>query len=115
MQMTDEELKIRVAELAGWTYCTQGREWPSSGLNPKTGLYGPIPDFATDLNVLNTLWGESDLIVKERWMDALEVTCNLSYEQDCGLENPEALAWATARQKAKAYVIAMEKMERDFK
>lgn len=54
--MTNDELRIRVAELCGWTSIGQRRQFPCAGVvgyPPTTsGLLHALPDYPNDLNAM---------------------------------------------------------------
>jgi hypothetical protein len=113
--MTDMELRIRIAELVGWTTTTSehgtafwkdGHAWPLRD----------IPDYPNDLNALREAYlqcvtsGALALSYFDNLMQVLGLTeAERGMDFWAGSSNDlEALHNATARQRAEAFVKAME-------
>lgn len=122
--MTDEELRIRVAELYGWTHIHIDRDWMDSfddfnstalvGVPPGatfvgSGSYEEIPNYPNDLNAMHE--AEKILLNKDpqwkgfasadRYFDKLASVVGYN----TGIM---PLVFATARQRAEALVKTME-------
>lgn len=107
--MSNEDLRIKVAELLGFI-----REF-GWGLEDDPNFFVWFkngeescepPDYPQDLNACHEMWLGTRLELQEVWMDMLYKVCEI--EEDPDIQNPEALCWATARQRCEAFVLTME-------
>lgn len=122
--MTDEELRIKVAELCGWTHepldpKRDNAIWCVHWYPPKTTIdseegnwwkgFGAVPNYPFDLNAMQ----EAEKSLKGRvknsdlWMDELYVR-NLVEVIGCMPLSRTHLVRATARKRAEAFVLTME-------
>jgi len=97
--MTDEQMRIAIAEACGWKVpngCTNYRVRPEGSrvfFNPLTDD-DPLPDYLNDLNACSEF--EAMLNSVERFTYLVELN------KLCG-DEPSAV-WATARQRAEAFL-----------
>lgn len=108
--LTDEQLRIRVAELCGWKYgpCPCGacivheKVWCRDGKPPYYNSIDMLPDYPRDLNAMHEAW---ELLSEEQ---RLQITDKLVTIQSCLPDKDRFVVGATARQRAEAFVLAMD-------
>ena len=95
--MTDEQMRIKIAEACGWTMVTTLNcgSYPH-GINPTGDRMhtAVLPDYLNDLNACAEF--EAVLTSAERFTFLVEL------DKLCG-DEPSAV-WATARQRAEAFL-----------
>ncbi len=110
--MTDQELNIKVAELAGWKKAKGSDLYPklqfASNVDywSKNGNDSPwcseVPRFASDLNLMHE--AENRMTEEQRYRYGTVLENRTKYHAD-----PPRWIWnANARQRAEAFVKAME-------
>ncbi len=113
--MTDTELRIKVAELVGWTGITYHEigsplfrynphyhaDWYGKSPNPRWGGLNPIPDYPNDLNAIH----EAVMSLSD---DDLARYDQVLWWQFRDMSGRNGILHATARQRAEAFVAAME-------
>ncbi len=94
--MTDEQINAAIAEACGWTPDNRGLGW----LSPH-GYYAPEPDYCSDLNAMHE--AEKTLTDDQR---------EVFYPRNLGAwQRPINVIYATARQRAEAFLRVMGKWE----
>lgn len=127
-KLTDVELRVKVAELAGWSGGADG-EWvepdgtPHQALYPSGSAYGKYvgegkydesvpPDYPHDQNAVHEACSteyDRDPYFAYKYYECLGlVCCGPDSSRDDWEEHPEDLILATARQRAEAFVLAKE-------
>ena len=108
--MTNKELKTKVAEFAKWRKtewkqpCTNAELWtddvPSNGPHGvRCYTFDHLPDYPTDLNAMHEAEETLNPLQRYRYGQVLERV----------VENPHERHFATARQRAEAFVKTMSK------
>lgn len=120
--MTDEQLRIKVAELCGWKYFnwahvpTKGPSLvglPQHDSPGSNGVFGdqPVPDYPHDLNAMHEAWnrmteeqkikfsGQLELLVRKIWRDQEDKSVDWFWYM---------IINATARQRAETFVLTMD-------
>ena len=115
-KMTDEQLRLKVAELAGWergpaenigicglgVIASKGMCWHHK--DEEDNWQDNPPDFTDDLNAMH----EAEMILTEK-----QKTVYLTYLGEKVVRDGADYGWcwgfATARQRAEAFVMALEK------
>ena len=100
-KMSDEELRIKVAELRGWNGVIRSGSW-IIGWTDKPSEEREIPDFSQDLNAMYEV--EKDMTEKE-----YNKYCDMLWNMCHGASGKSGAIHASARQRAEAFVMAMEK------
>jgi hypothetical protein len=94
--MTNEQINAAIAEACGWTPDNRGLGW----LSPH-GYYAPEPDYCKDLNAMH----EAEKVLTD---DQREVF----YPRNLGAwQSPFNVIYATARQRAEAFLRTLGKWE----
>jgi hypothetical protein len=94
--MTNEQINAAIAEACGWTPDNRGLGW----LSPH-GYYAPEPDYCSDLNAMH----EAEKVLTD---DQREVF----YPRNLGAwQRPFNVIYATARQRAEAFLRTVGKWE----
>jgi hypothetical protein len=94
--MTNHKINVAIAEACGWTPDNRGLGW----LSPH-GYYAPEPDYCSDLNAMH----EAEKVLTD---DQREVF----YPRNLGAwQSPFNVIYATARQRAEAFLRVMGKWE----
>jgi hypothetical protein len=106
--MTDEEMRITIAEACGWIQTPPNRSWPTPfWTDPKSKVlrvFSELPDYLNDLNLMHEV--EKGLSLAE----------SIAYMQTLLEEDGEFLlaAWsqvhASARQRARAFLRTIGKL-----
>ena len=114
-KLTDEEKRIKVAELCGWSTLKITLERGRKMMHETTGQVGyakdVLPDYINDLNAMR----EAELVMlaqrrvfKQGWLNSEVYTNNLGRILDCSDKEDWILCvTATAAQRAKAFVLTM--------
>ena len=94
--MTNHKINVAIAEACGWTPDNRGLGW----LSPH-GYYAPEPDYCSDLNAMHE--AEKTLTDDQR---------EVFYPRNLGAwQSPFNVIYATARQRAEAFLRVMGKWE----
>lgn len=110
-KLTDDELRIKVAELCGWTEISKKEAsvigWDYLGKPSKdlTAFYA-VPRYSTDLNAMH----EAEKIVLnmgDEWGRYTDILIDLIVQEQ-GYQAAELLVYAPARKRAEAFVLMME-------
>lgn len=116
-KMSDEELRVKVAELCAWTKVRKTPEnsglcrWignPPSHLDVGWGEFSRLPDFSRDLNAMHEAEG---LLTEEQQAKYYD---SLTWEAfGCGLHsithrNEKVKISATARQRCEAFILTLQ-------
>ena len=101
MEMTDNELRLAVAEAVGWTEIKR-HSGSHVGLHPETKICGFIPDFASDLNAMHK--AVAGLNEPQRHAYAVLLANEFFPLGWRDWRDSFALSEATARQRALAFV-----------
>lgn len=109
--LTDEELRVKVAELCGWTHMryVMGTLWGYHGVNPNwsAGCKGDttdVPDYCHDLNVCHEM---EKLLPKKLVVPYVAAVTVIMFRQDKPVERSFQL-FATARQRCEAFVAVLK-------
>lgn len=116
-KMTGEQLQIKIAKLLGWKGICKGKAWANTlvGISPETtnGCFNPIPNYPGSLEEMY----DAEEVVGKEPINVLRYYQNLVFIIDHDNEGNQifgrCIYWdtlhATARQRAEAFVLTMEK------
>ena len=100
--LTDEEIRVRVAELCGWTYAgsdSTTRFYCPPGTTDLAKRHGFIPNYPADLNACHEF---EAALSGQQWPKYVTKLCELTRDR-----NGEGLVFATARQRCEAFLAVM--------
>lgn len=114
MKITDEEKRIKIAEVCGWKFCAPKPSWLTPyWTNPVTkelSVFAQLPDYLNDLNAMHE--AEKVLMMDfrrpdqwERYMDELNRLCYPDHEEEPEILGRRYIA-SCRRQHAKARIKA---------
>lgn len=118
-EMTDEQLRIKMAELCGWKYAGKwspaGKPYPEDhhgtkfdiGKNHVGCSCHRLPDYPRDLNAMHEAEKTFSTYGKEQEYYKNLIGVVYVWDYSCGI-NGAKVAHATARQRAEAFVLTME-------
>lgn len=104
--MTDHEINIAIAEACGFKKevgCTGIIRWRNGG-----ELFDKLKDYANDLNAMHEAENVLDYDQAEQYASDL---WSIIMEAEKGMENPPPSNFATARQRAEAFLRTIGKWE----
>jgi hypothetical protein len=100
--MTDEQINAAIAEACGWTDIFEHPEFGLMGVGPEThGCRTGIENYTDDLNAMH----EAEKVLTEHQNESI-------YPRNLGAwKNPTKVIYATARQRAEAFLRTLGKWE----
>ena len=117
--MTDEELRIRVAELLGWTNICEESHYSYDDMEhcdvlcgvSKTGCKDEVPNYPRDLNACHKM---EETLTDIQFCKYVQILCGhttTGIKIQWGGPDAGRACRATARQRCEAFIIAKEEVQ----